>query len=313
MLKQALSFIHSKLGLVRYYNVKDLNTLVVIDPQVLFDKITDLLVKTFTVENVDVNEIEDFHQKGIIPVAIMQKISDKSSSDSQLPFIWLTYLLNYLRIAAFFTDKDGDKYFFPSVLCHAPESHFTLPLSKYLWPSLLIGFKSGFCPRGIPGALIKYLMTNEMKSKRCWNIIPNKIFKNEVSFAIQAHGNITLRILPTHLEISYYSESDSTEEASEEVSNEDELIKKTCEMAYRQIKKAMSTVTSQCIECSYFFGFYCTLSTCQAHKHPAEVEWDGKNPFKVICKAANKRCRGNLPKDCEIWNLQKKRKPSNTV
>jgi hypothetical protein len=303
-LNQALSFIHSKLGLVRYFNVKELNTLVVIDPQVLFDKITDLIVKTFTIENVDVKEIEDFHQRGIIPVAVMQKISDKSSSDSQLPFKWLTDLLNYLRIAAFFTDKDGDKYFFPSAICHAPESHSTLPPNTNLWPSLLVGFKSGFCPRGIPGALIKYLMTNEMKAKRSWNIIPNKIFKNEVSFAIQANGNITLRILPTHLEISYYSE---TEAVSEGDSKEDELMKKTCEMAYMQIKKAMSTVTSQCMECNYFFGFYCTVSTCQAHKHPAELEWDGKNPFKVKCKVADKR--GNLPKGYEIWNLQKKRKP----
>ena len=278
----------------------------------LFGKITDIIVKTLTIENVDIKEIEDFHQRGIIPVPVMQKISDKSSSDSQLPFIWLTDLLNYLRIAAFFTDKDGDKYFFPSALCHAPESHSTLPIT-HLWPSLLIGFKSGFCPRGIPGALIKYLMTNEMRSKRSWNIIPNKIFKNEVSFAIQAHGNITLRILPTHLEISYYSELDSTEGVSEEDSKEDELMKKTCEMAYIQIKKAMSTVTSQCMECSYFFGFYCTLSTCQAHRHPAQLEWDGKNPFKVVCKAANKRRRGNLPKGYDIWNLQKKRKPGNTV
>ena len=316
-LNQALSFIHSKLGLVRYFNVKDLNTLVVIDPQVLFDKITDLIVKTFTVENVDANEIEDFHQRGIIPVPVMQKLSDKSRSDSQLPFIWLTDLLNYLRIAAFFTDKDGDKYFFPSALCHAPESHSTLHPNKYLWPSLLVGFKSGFCPRGIPGALIKYLMTNEMRSKRCWNIIPNKIFKNEVSFAIQAHGNITLTILPTHLEISYYSETDSTEVVSEEDSKEDqlmkenELMKKTCEMAYMQIKKAMSTVTSQCMKSNYFFGFYCTLPTCQAHKHPAELEYDGKYPFKVVCKVVNKR--GNLPRGYEIWKLQKKRKPGNTV
>jgi 5-methylcytosine-specific restriction endonuclease McrA len=151
-----------------------------------------------------------------------------------------------------------------------------------------------------------------MKSKRCWNIIPNKIFKNEVSFAIQAHGNITLRILPTHLEISYYSETDSSEVVSEEDSKEDELMKKTCEMAYLQIKKAMSIVTtSQCMECSYFFSFYCTLSTCQAHKHPAQLEWDGRNPFKVECKLANKR--GNLPKGFEIWNLQKKRKPGNTL
>ena len=308
-LNQALSSIHSKLGLLRYFNVKGLNTLVVIDPQVLFDKITDLIVKTFTIENVDVKEIEDFYQRGIIPVPVMQKISDRSSSDSQLPFKWLTDLLNYLRIAAFFTDKDGDKYFFPSALCHAPETHSTIPVNKYSWPSLLVGFKSGFCPRGIPGALIKYLMTNEMRSKRSWNIVPNKIFKNEVSFAIQAHGNVTLRILPTHLEISYYSEAevDSTEAVFDENSNEDELIEKTCKMTYMQIKKAMNTVTSQCMECSYFFGFYCTLSTCEAHRHPAQLEWDMKKPFKVVCKVANKR--GNLPKGYEIWNLQKNRKP----
>ena len=295
-LNQALSFIHSSLGLVRYFDVKDLNTLVVIDPQVLFDKITDLIVKTFTVENVGVKKKEDFCQRGIVPVTVMQSISNKDNekgSDSQLPFLWLTDLLNYLRIAALFTDRDGDKYFFPSALCHAPKSDSHV----YLWPSLLVGFKSGFCPRGIPGALIKCLMTNEMRSKRCWNIISNRIFKNEVSFAIQAHGNITLRILPTHLEISYYSEADSTE-IFEEDSNEDELMKKTCEMAYVQIKKAMNTVTSQCMSCSYFFGFYCALSTCQVHKHPAQLEWDGKDPFKVVCKVANKR--GNLPKGYEI-------------
>ena len=301
-LKIALSFIHSRLGLVRYFNVKDLNTLVVVDPQVLFDKITDLIVKTFTIENVDVNEMIDFRQRGIIPVTVMQKISNKSNSDSQLPLTWVTKLLNYLRIAAFFTDRDGDKYFFPSALCHAPESRSNLPSRSDSWPSLLIGFKSGFCPRGIPGALIKYLMTNEMKSKRNWKIIPNKIFRNEVSFAIQAHGNITLKILPTHLEISYDSEADSTGAVSKQ---EDELMKKTCQMAYMQIKKGMRTVTSQCMECHYFFGFYCTLTTC--HNHPAELEWDGKNPFKVLCKVANKR--GSLPKGYEVWNLQKKRKP----
>ena len=304
-LKQALYFIHSRLGLVRYFNTHDLNMLVVIDPQILFDKITDLIVKTFTSDNVEVKEIEDFSQRGIISVAVMQEISNKNSSDSKLPFIWLTKLLNYLRIAALFTDSDGDKYFFPSALCHAPVLHSSQPSPSDSWPPLLVGFKSGFCPRGIPGALIKYLMTNEMKSKRSWNIIPNKIFKNQVSFAIQGHGIITLRILPTHLEICYESEADLTEAASAEIdSKENELTIKTCEMAYVQIKKGMSTVTSQCNECDSFFGFYCTLTTCKVHKHPAELEWDGKSPFKVVCKVTSKR--GSLPKGYEIWNLRKK-------
>ena len=82
-----------------------------------------------------------------------------------------------------------------------------------------------FCPRGIPGALIKYLMTNEMKSKRIWSIIPPKIFKNQVSLAIQGCGIITLRILPTHLEISYESEADKTDSETGD-SKEDKLTKK---------------------------------------------------------------------------------------
>ena len=302
-LNQALSFIHSRLGLVQYYNIEGLNTQVVVDPQILFDKITDLIVKTFTCDNVEVKEMEDFCQRGIIPEAVMQKLSSKSSSDSQLPFIWLAKLLNYLKIAALFEDKDGVKYFFPSALCHAPEFHFNQPSLSYLWPPLLVGFKCGFCPRGVPGALIKYLMTNEMKSKRRWNIIPNRIFRNQVSFAIEALDIITLRILPTHLEICYDSERDSVHV----VSKESNLTKRTCEVACMQIMKGMSTITSQCKECDYFFvGFYCTLDECQTHEHPAELEWDGENPSMLSCKVANRR--GNLPKGYDIWNLQKKQR-----
>ena len=289
-LNQALCFIHSRLGLVRYFNTEELNTLVVVDPQILFDRITELIVKTFTSDHFEANEIEDFRQRGIIPVAVMQKIS---SSDSQLPFTWLTKLLNYLRIAALFTDGDGDKYFFPSALCHAPEPHSSQTASSNS-PPLLVGFESGFCPRGIPGALIKYLMTNEMKAKRRWKLIPNRIFRNQVSFSIQACGIITLKILPTHLEICLDSEGDFETDAIEE---------ETCRIAYIQLKKGMKTVTSQCKECNYFFGLYCTLTTCEAHKHPAKFEWRDNSPFRLECKVTNKR--GNLPKGYKIWNIQK--------
>ena len=303
-LKQALSFIHSRLGLIRYFNTEDLDTLVVIDPQILFDKITDLIVNTFTNDKVDVKEMEDFSQRGIISVEMMQEISNKSSSDLQLSFTWLTKLLNYLRIAALFIDDGGEKYFFPSALCHAPEPHSS-QCSSDSWPPLLVGFKSGFCPRGVPGALIKYLMTNEMKSKTRWNIIANKIFKNQVSFAIQTHGIITLRILPTHLGIYYDSEEVNSCNITD--SAEIELMRRTCKMGYEQIEKGMSTVTSQCNKSDYFFGFYCTLASCKVHKHAAQLEWDGIKPFKLLCKVANKR--GSLPNGCEIWNLKKKPKP----
>ena len=302
-LSQALSFIHSRLGLIRYFKFDDLKNHVVIDPQILFDRITDLIVTTFTSDNVEINVSEDFCLRGIIPLTVMQKISDKNHSDSQLPFIWLIKLLNYLRIAARFVDSDGVKYFFASALCHAPEIHSSQPPS-FSWPPLLVGFESGFCPRGIPGALIKYLMTNEMKSGISWDIIPNKIFRNQVSFAIEAHEIITLKILPTHLEISCQSEGES-DNNFELISTEKKLIKKTCEIAYAQIRKGMTTVTSQCNECNFYFGFYCTL--CKA-QHPAQIQWGDKNPYKLICKVLSSR--GNLPKDHEIWSLQRNPNPA---
>ena len=289
-LSQALSFIHSKLGLVHYYNVDGLNELVIVDPQILFDRITDLLVNTFTSSHAEVNEIEDFYQKGIFPIAVVERINKKCTSDEKLPFIWLTKLLNYQRIAALFRDHDGKKYFFPSAICHAPEPHSNQQSSSFNSPPrLLIAFESGFCPRGIPGALIKILMTNELMSELPWELLPNRIFRNQVSFGIKAYGDITLKILPTHLEIFLDSNNDITESESSV----------TCLEAYTQINESMKLVTSQLNKCRYFWGFYCTLDECQAHPHPAKIEWLGSSPSKLKCTITYKR--GGLPRGYEVY------------
>ena len=282
-LSQALTFIHLRLGLVRYFNVEGLNELVIIDPQILFDRITDLLKKTFTPSHAEVNQIEDFYYKGILPVEVVESIAKKCDSNVKIPFPWLTKLLNYRRIATLFRDQDGDKYFFPAALCHAPE-----PISKQS-PSfsslthLLIGFESGFCPRGVPGALIKVLMTNEMKSEFPWELRPKKIFRNQVSFGIEAYGDVTLKFFPTHIEISIDTDDDNTKEE----------LSTTCTEACTQIKQCMKVISSQFSNCPYFLSFYCTLEECQNHPHPAKIEWRGSNPSRLKCKIMDKR--GKLP------------------
>jgi len=42
-----LTFLHHRTGLICYYDIDDLRDLVVKDPKVIFDKLTDLMVKTF--------------------------------------------------------------------------------------------------------------------------------------------------------------------------------------------------------------------------------------------------------------------------
>jgi GTPase SAR1 family protein len=292
-LNNALVFIHSRLGLLRYFCVEELNGLVVIDPQILFDTITKLIVETFTSDHAKVNEIEEFQKRGILSMKVMERISSKRHSDSQLPFKWLLNLLNHLRIAAFFIDRNGErKCFFPSVLCHAPLVHKLyqgINLSIKLPPQLLIAFKGGFCPRGIPSALIKYLMTNEMKSEIAWELHSSRVFRNQVSFGI-GPCDIILKILPTHLEISFDPESD-IEDYSD--------VMLTCTEAFTQFQQAMAAITVGYRECDYFFAFYCTKPKCQACPHPAEIELGIK---KLRCRITERR--GPLPQNYNLWMCQ---------
>ena len=305
-LTTALSFIHSRLGLVRYFDDKDLDSLVVIDPQILFDKITDLIKETFVGKNANENEIEEFHQKGIISLAVMKRISERSSEEVQLPFTWLTKLLNHRRLAALFKDQYGEKFFFPSALCHVskapdPSVKATPPNTP---PKALIAFETGFCPRGIAGALIKCLMTNEMNSRKEWYLLPHKIFRNQVSFNIGAY-DITLRILPTHLEISLDPEEDSSACADSDESSESET-ELTRNLAYKevytQIDKCMKIVTKLYKKCEYFWTFDCTLPDCKTHSHPAVIA--SSQPLKLRCKIFHKCTRP--PKGYKIWNIYKR-------
>ena len=303
-LKTALSFIHSRLGLVRYFDVKELNSLVVIDPEILFEKITDLIEETFIGKNANQNEIDEFCQKGIISLAVMKRIGERSSEGVQLPLTWITNLLNHLRLAALFKDRYGEKYFFPSALCHVPEEQQSSTKSMFPCTPAIIAFETGFCPRGLAGALIKCLMTNEMGSKRYWYLLPHKIFRNQVTFSIEACGDITLKILPTHLEIAL----DPAEDFSEEEDSGDDCSKPeiaiACEEAYTQIDKCMKIATSLYKKCEYFWTFYCTRTECEVIQHPAVIEWHHNQPFKLRCKISHKRTQ--LPIGCKMWNIRKK-------
>ena len=281
-LTTALSFIHSRLGLVRYFDVKELDSLVVVNPQILFDMI----------------KIEEFHEKGIISVAVMKKIS---KNDSQLPFMWLIKALSHFRLAAFFKDHDGEKYFFPSALCHAPMTQTHQPTPSVL-PPAVIAFESGFCPRGLAGALIKCLMTNEMQSKKSWYLLPSMIFRNQVSFGIEACGDVTLKILPTHLEIAMVPEEYSGD--SDDGDSDDRSQTVTCKEAYTQINKCMKIVSDTYKKCEYFWTFYCTLDKCKAIQHPAVVEWRNNRPTALQCKTHNKS--SHLPRGYNIWNFARK-------
>ena len=168
----------------------------------------------------------------------------------------------------------------------------------------MIAFETGFCPRGLAGALIKCLMTNEMRSKRLWHLLPHKIFRNQVSFSIEGcHNNIIIKFLPTHLEIALDPEdyTDSEDGSSESETKDPKML--ICKEAYKQVDKCMKIVTSLYKRCEYFWTFYCTVTKCKTIQHPAVIEYRRNQPIKLRCRIYHKRTL--LPKGYKIWNIQK--------
>ena len=215
-LNEALHFIHSKMGLIRYFPYENVKDFVVINPQHLFDKVTELIVNTFTFEKAGKQKMDDFKNRGIFSLVEFEIIY--SRTDATIQAFQFLKLLEKLRIAVPFQLEGNVMYFFPCVLAHMPtskvirtsevtESVVDKLTRKYELailhvPPLLVTFKCGYCPKGLPGALISYLMVNEMMSSFSWNLCHDKIFRNQVSFQVGPLDTVVLDIYPTHLMIT---------------------------------------------------------------------------------------------------------------
>jgi GTPase SAR1 family protein len=281
---KALDFIHHRLGLVRYFPIEKLRDRVIIDPHLVFDAISKLIVKTFISDHASAKEMEELQKRGIFSTKDLETIS----SDSQLPFDWILELLKHLGIAISY-DQSGENYFFPCALCHAPVQLRSKKYNCKLPPPISITFKGGFCPRGIPGTLIKSLMDTEPKSSNSWKFNQSGVFRNQVSFSVGMAG-ITLKILPTHIEVCFDPES--------EQNLRDHEVKVACEEAYEQIKRVMNDTIVKFRECDYYFAFNCTRSECKEHPHPAKIDW---KTTKLQCRITDKVIYTHLPDDYQLW------------
>ena len=97
-LNEALSFLHRQVGVIQYFPTEDLHDIVIKDPQYIFDKISSLIVETFTFEKVPSSQriSDEFTKKGIFHSDVFVKIA-KTSSELMTPTKFLS-LLKHLHI-----------------------------------------------------------------------------------------------------------------------------------------------------------------------------------------------------------------------
>jgi GTPase SAR1 family protein len=282
-LKEALWFLHTKMGVIRYFPYGDLGRIVILDPQLLFDRITDLIVKTFTFEKAGKLLCDEFKKKGIFSFQEFERIC-ATTSDPLLTHSCFFELLKHLRIVVPFLD--GKKLFIPCVLAHAdlvlypPKQHSAVP-------TLAMVFDCGYCPKGVTGATIKFLMTNEMKSEYNWLLQPDQIYRDQVSFLV-GPNLITLCLYPTHFEIIY---APSTKTAEAVCSIQD-----TCREVCQSVKLAIETVSKDLnLTCNCTTTFYCSL--CKSHI--AELVQHKGILCHLLCKETNQVC--DFPSGYHYW------------
>ena len=293
-LDEALYFIHSKMGLIRYFPYEHIKSLVFIDPQFLFDKVTELIVGTFTFGKVTPYEREQFRHKGIFS---LDKLSTQHQSSTIMSTFQFGKLLERLRIVAPLKVGNEMKYFLPCVLAHARKSDSHLLANDTPVPALHVSFECGCIPQGVCGTLIKYLMTNEMKTLIEWTLIPEKIFKNEVSFCVGPYDTIMIKIFPTHFEVTCIPSPSFPDDE-----RDDCPVKGTCTVVLKAIdsgiKQILQDLNYMYDKTRHSFTFPCPADICNGC-HPAQLKYIRGSPRSLYCNIQKKLLK--LPANVHFW------------
>ena len=181
-----LQFLHLRIGVIQYHDVDGLRHIVVKEPQVLFNKVTDLIIRTFSGRTLRTKEQRDF-QKGILTASVLKSVIGEADSFTCQDFL---KLLVHLRIITPYPSTvPGDheeRYFIPCVLNHVQESQRE-ELHTGILP-LSVRFRCSHCPKGLFGVLVTHLMTptsEEPNSYISFSLNEDKIFKDQVSFKVR--------------------------------------------------------------------------------------------------------------------------------
>ena len=273
-----LHFLHIRIGIVLHFNIEGLKHLVIKEPQVLFNKVTELIIKTFSSGSLTTNEACEYSEKGILTASAFENVMQSDDEISSEDFL---KLLVHLRIINSFS-VPGDKekrYFIPCVLNHVPESTVYQLQSEIL--SLAMKFKCLHCPKGVFGVLVTHLMTPGHKSVTL-NLLHKKIFKDQVSFEVLSIGmrdEISLRMTPSYLEVNFFPDlSEDRDTPIKEVCNnirqiiEDSIVKSLKNLHYnRDTLEPMMCFRcdgcSQVIKGKEYYKMYCE-EACETSRIP---------------------------------------------
>ena len=190
--KVALWFLHHHAGVLMYFpDVALLQDLVILDSQVVYDSVTELILRAMSFDNVGQTRAEKFRETGRFVLEDLVAATGLVSGGDLIPPEKLIALLEFLHIIAHIdpvqdsessTKKKQDLvYLMPCVLPVASKEKLNAICKDQSRPQcvapLMIRYKCGFVPLGIFPALIARLIAD-----KSFELIEKGMMKNIVRF-----------------------------------------------------------------------------------------------------------------------------------
>ena len=283
-LNTALWFLHTRLGVVRHFpHIRELRDIVIRDPQIIFDRITDLISSTFTFEAIGHHREQQFQQTGIFTLSEIEKLT--AQSDELFTPARLIKLLEYLHIIAPIRDDRGRavEFFLPCVLAHASSNPQAMPINQPI-PSLLVTFRCGYCPKGLFSALIVYLLSSNTTRGSSWQLKKDGMARGQVTFhAGEECNTVTVTTHATHLEVSVQPTHIPGKQNLHTVCS---TIRESIDEGIVNVCK---TLRYSC-DAAFSFGFNCNHSACAKSKRHAAIRDENKPLVSKCTKTGSVEC-----------------------
>jgi ankyrin len=293
-LDDALWFLHHNVGIVRHFQeVPELRDVVIKEPQYIFDKVTELIIQTFTFDNIGPLQHEKFLKLGLFASEVFNKCittdSDTLHGDK------LAVLLKHLDVIAPI-EENGIvvKYFAPVALSHAelppPDSQ-----SEEIIPSIRMVFGSGFCPKGMFGALLVNLLKQQKISQHDCKLKEDRIYRDQICLSIGPYDSFQFSLSPTYIKIAL---SPTTHR------NRKIPLGQVCCDVRHEIESSIRSVTETLHytqRASHSLAFACPEPPPHDQSHSATINFSPKGePCTMTCQLTRK-LYPDLPDGHMIW------------
>ena len=292
-LDDALWFLHHNVGIVRHFQeVPELRDVVIKEPQYIFDKVTELIIQTFTFDKIGFIKCEEFMKLGLFSADVFNKYL--TSDSDTLTGDQLAIFLKHLHVIAPI-EENGTvvKYFAPVALSHAelpPDSQ-----SEEIIPSIRIVFGSGFCPKGIFGALLVSLIKQQQISQHDCKLKEDRIYRDQICLSIGPYDSFFFSLSPTYIKITLSSTTDRNRKVP---------LGQICCDVRREIENSIHSITETLHytqRASHSLAFACPEPPPHDQSHSSTINFSHKGePCTMTCQLT-RTIYYDLPDGYMVW------------